>query len=143
MVVGLFFLGFAADPLISLWVDPVGSITDAITDVFTDIEGLAPATTRDEPWSLTSHFSKGFLSLGVLGFVKTLLASPVYWIRWGLGGFGTRRRRGRERIDDISLYYVIIGLFAFMAVSAAVLDHSSFCHLTNDTGHLEYCQSVV
>jgi hypothetical protein len=66
------------------------------------------------------HFGKGLLSLGVLGFVKTLLASPVYWIRWGLGGFGTRRRRGRERVDDINLYYVAIGLFTFVAVSARV-----------------------
>ncbi|RKU44711.1 hypothetical protein DL546_006701 [Coniochaeta pulveracea] len=143
MVVGLFLLGFAADPLIGLWIDPVGSITDAITDVFTDIEGLGPANARNEPFSVTSHFSKGLLSLGVVGFVKTLLTSPVYWIRWGLGGFGTRRRRGRERIDDISLYYVAIGLFTFMAVSACVSSLNFLSDLTTFTGDLGHRQQMV
>lgn len=123
MVVALFLLGFVADPIISLWVDPLGTVTDAITDVFTDLDGLRPSA-RSEAFSFSAHFSKGFLTLGVVGALKTLLSSPIYWVRWGLGGFGGggRRRRGRRgAADDINWYYIAVGLMTFVAVSTSRL----------------------
>jgi hypothetical protein len=117
MVVSLFILGFVADPIISLWLDPVGSVTDAITGVFTDVEGLEPLAVNDRPFSLNAHLAKGFVTLGLVGFVKTVIASPIYWVRWGLGGLGGRRRRGRRDIDDLNWYYIGMGLLTLVAVS--------------------------
>ncbi|KAJ4307184.1 hypothetical protein N0V88_000563 [Collariella sp. IMI 366227] len=79
MVVTIFFLGFFADPIINLWSDPLGSITNF---VFEDLDFQRPPPVVDDEasgWSM--HFVKGFLSLGLLGFLKTMLVmSPWHWI---------------------------------------------------------------
>lgn len=37
LIVSIFLLGFMADPLLNLWVDPVGTISETVTSVVTDI----------------------------------------------------------------------------------------------------------
>lgn len=57
------------------------------------------------------HFFKGFFSLGVIGFVKTMLASPFFFFSTG----GRRRRgNGRDRYNDMSLVLVLIGAATFI-----------------------------
>ena len=94
----VFLLGFVADPILSLWLDPAGTIVDGFSSVsgaplerelydFDDFE--------DGDW--WDHWLKGFFSLGVVGMFKAFLAmSPWHW--WNLrntGVLGGRARRGK------------------------------------------------
>ena len=122
MLAAIFLLGFVADPIINLWLDPIGSIADTIADVVTDIEALEKVE-PDEPATWSYHFLKGLFSLGLLGFIKSLFAmTPWQWfnIRFGGGGgFGGRRRGvgGRDRLESINWAFILIGLLTFMGVS--------------------------
>ncbi|KAI1093423.1 hypothetical protein F5B19DRAFT_450258 [Rostrohypoxylon terebratum] len=118
----VFFLGFIADPVFGLWIDPVGAISDILTrgrirpdddlgdvDDFSDIPNFA--------WIL--HFLKGFFTLGLLGFVKFFYAvSPWQWwnIRTSgiLGGGGRRRAAAGRRMENINLVLVLIGVLTFI-----------------------------
>jgi hypothetical protein len=51
LIITVFFLGFIADPIINLWIDPLGSITETIADVYHDIEGLRAVETESTTWS--------------------------------------------------------------------------------------------
>jgi hypothetical protein len=116
MFLAVFLLGFIADPIINLWIDPVGSVADGIVNVITDVEGLA-STSDDEPFTWSGHLLKGFLSLGLVGFVKTFFAlGPWYWFRWGLNVGGGRRNTGRDRVQNINWAYIVIGIVTFMGV---------------------------
>jgi hypothetical protein len=116
MAVTVFFLGFVADPIINLWIDPVGTVVDGITDVITDVEGLA--SYNDEPFTWSGHLLKGLLSLGLVGFIKTFFAmGPWYWFRWGVNIGGGRRNTGRDRMQQINWYYIVIGVVTFLGVS--------------------------
>jgi hypothetical protein len=118
MVFAVFLLGFVADPIINLWIDPVGSVADAITELVTDIDGLAPPAYHDEPATWSYHFMKGVFSLGLLGFLKTFFAmSPWHWIRWGTNIGGGRRNAGRDRMQQINWALVVIGIMTFLGVS--------------------------
>jgi hypothetical protein len=114
MVVTVFLLGFVADPIINFWVDPFGGIAGSLmSDI--DLEDVLVADDEPATWSL--HFVKGFLSLGLLGFAKTMLAmSPWNWINVRFGG---RRRRGtgRDRMESINWALVVIGVLTFLGVS--------------------------
>ena len=132
LVMAIFLLGFVADPIINLWIDPIGLVTDTLTDIVTDIEALRVVDDL-EPSTWSYHFLKGLFSLGLLGFAKSFLAmSPWQWfnVRWGIRrGNG---RRGQDRLDNISWSLVFIGVLTFLAVrstpretdlsDAAVLD---------------------
>lgn len=112
----VFLLGFIADPIINLWVDPVGTIVETIVDLDDGypVENPEPGT-----WSF--HFIKGILSLGVLGVLKTVFAlGPFHWFSIRSGGiFGGRRRgTGRDRMENINMALVLIGVLTFLAVSA-------------------------
>lgn len=112
----VFLLGFIADPILNLWLDPVGTIADTVTTGH--IMGDEDMDLSDEAgWF--EHFLKGFFSLGLLGFVKAFLVmSPWQW--WnlrtsGLVGGGARRGgTGRERMENINMALVIIGVFTFL-----------------------------
>lgn len=130
----IFLLGFVADPILGLWLDPVGTIADTVAS-----GSLSAAQERleildDDPdldlgWA--EHFLKGLFSLGLLGFAKAFLAmSPWQW--WNLrtsgviGGRAARRGgglTGRERMEGISLTLVLIGVFTFLWVSRSVPVH--------------------
>lgn len=116
MAITVFLLGWVADPIINLWIDPLGSVIDVITDG--DLEGLVPAYDDDEPFTWAGHFLKGVLSLGVLGFLKTFVAmGPWYWFRWGANVGGGRRNTGRDRVQQINWAFIVIGVMTFMGVS--------------------------
>ncbi|KAK1754596.1 E3 ubiquitin-protein ligase MARCH9 [Echria macrotheca] len=123
LIVTVFFLGFVADPIINLWIDPLGSITDTIADVIS-VEPLHP-TDDDEPVTWSFHFVKGFLSLGLLGFLKTFFAmSPWHWFNIRLGT-GRRRGTGRDRMESINWGLVIIGVFTFLGATWKLVSHFS------------------
>lgn len=115
MLVTIFFLGFVADPIINMWVDPLGSLAGTLLDV----ELEEPVLTADESASWAAHFAKGFLSLGLLGFLKTMFVmSPWNWLNLRFGGGGRRRRgTGRDRIEQVNWALVVIGVLTFLGVS--------------------------
>lgn len=110
LIVSIFLLGFMADPLLNLWVDPVGTISETVTSVVTDIEALQEPD-WEPPTTWSEHFVKGFFSLGLVGIFKSMLAvSPWHW--WNLRNMtGRRQEGGRARVENISLLFVIIGAF--------------------------------
>jgi hypothetical protein len=112
MTFTIFVLGFVADPILNLWLDPFGSIFGAF------IEYDEPVLEDEEPGSWSMHMVKGFLSLGLIGFVKSVFfMSPVRWINVRYGGGRRRRGTGRDRLEDINWVLVIIGVITFIGVS--------------------------
>ncbi|KAI0861390.1 hypothetical protein F4860DRAFT_513861 [Xylaria cubensis] len=114
LLVTVFLLGFIADPILGLWIDPVGTITDTV------IPGsrFADEDISDEDgWF--QHLAKGVFSLGLLGFVKAFFVmSPWQW--WNLrtsgilNGGARRAGTGRQRMENINLTLVIIGVLTFL-----------------------------
>lgn len=110
----MFILGFVADPIINLYIDPY----DTITSVAMGEEGIAVQKAASWP----EHFVKGLASLGVLSFLKVVFAlSPWQW--WnlrnsGLLGGGGRRAgtTGRDRAASISWIVIVIGIATFLWV---------------------------
>ncbi|OAR02863.1 hypothetical protein LLEC1_01752 [Akanthomyces lecanii] len=127
---GIFILGFIADPVFNLWLDPFGTIGDALT-----AEEESWDMPFEEPPTWIEHFVKGFFSLGIVGLVKSaLFMSPWHWWQLrgtGLGGGGRRRGTGRSRVENLSLMFVLLGAFAALkgiwklvrSLSARVLLH--------------------
>ncbi|PHH90280.1 hypothetical protein CDD83_4081 [Cordyceps sp. RAO-2017] len=136
LIVGIFILGFIADPILDLWFDPVGTISDTVTSVVSDVEAIRPPP-FEESVSWTEHFAKGFFSLGFVGFIKSVVAmGPWQWLNLrtsGLLGSGRRRGTGRARMDNFNLVFVLIGAFTFLmaiwkavrAISTRVLNNVS------------------
>ncbi|KAM3452882.1 hypothetical protein MY3296_004151 [Beauveria thailandica] len=128
--VGIFILGFIADPVFNLWLDPIGTIGDALT---ADEDNWD--SPFEEPPTWIEHFVKGFFSLGIVGLIKSaLFMSPWHWWQLrgtGLGGGGRRRGTGRGRVENLSLMFVLLGAFAALngiwklvrSLSARVLLH--------------------
>jgi len=105
----IFFLGFVADPIIGLYVDPWSYMpwsSYSRRDYGYQLED-------DEPATWFEHFAKGFASMGVLGFLKVLLASPFSYFR--IGGGGGRARTGRDRVEQVSWIIIVIGVGTFLA----------------------------
>jgi hypothetical protein len=117
LVVIIFILGFVADPIIGLYVDPWSYMPwsswskPSYGYYFED----------DEPSTWYEHFAKGFASMGVLGFLKVLLASPFSYFRFG--GGGGRARTGRDRVEQVSWIIILVGVGTFLAVSLPFLGH--------------------
>ena len=115
-LVCIFALGFIADPLLDLWFDPVGTIGDTVVGVVMDVEALNEPVYYEEPATWYEHFIKGFFSLGLVGIAKTMLvATPWQW--WnlrGLVGTGRRQGTGRARVENMSIFFVVIGAFTFL-----------------------------
>ncbi|CAJ2511599.1 Uu.00g072240.m01.CDS01 [Anthostomella pinea] len=116
LVATVFLLGFVADPILGLWLDPVGTITDKVSGSGKDIDN----SFYDEDDGWFEHLLKGVFSLGLLGFAKAFLAmSPWQW--WNLrttgivgGGTGRRGGTGRDRMENINLTLVLIGVLTFL-----------------------------
>lgn len=119
LLLAMFLLGFVADPIINLYLDPYTTISSAPLSKFgTKAE---PLFTDDEEASWLEHFLKGLASLGLLSFIKVLLAlSPWQW--WNLrssgimAGSGRAGGSGRERLASISWIVVLIGVGTFLWV---------------------------
>lgn len=114
----IFLLGFVADPIINLYLDPYDTITNRRSAYDDDLFNL-----EDSSWSF--HLLKGFASLGLLGCVKAFFTvSPWTWynIRTA-GGLGGSRGRtgagttGRDRVANISWLVILPGVGTFLYVS--------------------------
>lgn len=121
MVATIFALGFIADPILGFWDDPFGSIVGGLMDIEFD----EPILADDGPSSWAGHFLRGFLSLGILGFLKTMFfMSPFNWINLRFGGAGRRRRAaGRDRMETINWGLVLIGVLTFLGATWKFVNH--------------------
>jgi hypothetical protein len=134
LIVIIFVLGFVADPIIGLYVDPWSYMPwnswsrPSYGYYYED----------DEPTTWYEHFAKGFASMGVLGFLKVLLASPFSYFRLGGGGRG---RTGRDRVEQVSWIIIIVGVGTFLAVSIRVHD-VSFRRCLRMIGCIQRCSRL-
>ncbi|AEO71721.1 uncharacterized protein THITE_2058495 [Thermothielavioides terrestris NRRL 8126] len=120
MVVTIFVLGFIADPIIDFWVDPLGSIAETLFDGL-DLELDEPVLADYETSSWSIHFLKGFLSLGLLGFLKSMfILSPWNWFNIRLGG---GRGRRRDRMQQVNWALVVIGVVTFLGATWKFVSH--------------------
>lgn len=115
----VFILGFVADPIIALWIDPFSTVVNTMADHVLDFDSEPIRVLEDTgPRTWLDHFTQGFFSLGVIGFAKSLLAaSPWYWFNMRNMAAGRRRGTGRDRLEGFNLVVVAIGVFTFLAVS--------------------------
>ncbi|KAL2218526.1 RING finger domain protein [Thermoascus aurantiacus ATCC 26904] len=108
----IFILGFVADPIINLYVDPFETIY--FTEFWEPNRVVDLPTNKRASWF--EHFVKGLASLGVLSFIKVLFAlSPWQW--WNLRSSGlvaSGRSTGRSRVASISWVVVLIGVGSFL-----------------------------
>lgn len=106
LIIAVFVLGFFADPIINLYLDPWSFLSPwSRSDPYYYED--------DERSSWSEHFAKGFASMGVLGFLKVLIASPLSYFRIG-GGRG--RNTGRDRYEQVSWIIILIGVGTFLMV---------------------------
>jgi len=111
----IFLLGFVADPIINLYLDPYDTILhrrSALDDTLFE--------ESDSSW--TFHLVKGLASLGLLGFAKVLLTLTP-WHLWNLrasGALGSQGRgaTGRDRVANINWIVVMLGISTFLFVSS-------------------------
>lgn len=115
-VVAMFILGFVADPIINLYLDPLNTIATVGGPT-----GSLIFEDEDAGWG--EHFVKGLASLGLLGFAKFLLTlSPLNWFNMrgtgvyigGGGGGGRAGTTGRERMAQLSWITIVIGIVTFL-----------------------------
>jgi len=110
LIAVIFVLGFVADPIINLYLDPWSFLSP-----WSGLSGSDYAHYyEDESSTWYEHFAKGFASMGVLGFLKVLIASPLSYFRIGGGGRG--RTTGRDRYEQVSWIIILIGVGTFLAV---------------------------
>lgn len=115
----VFILGFVADPIIYLWSDPISAVVDGLSGSFDEFDELRDWLPEEElpdtwPW----HFYRGFFALGLVGLVKSFFAMrPWHWWNVRTGAGGRRGGRGRDRLENISMLMVVIGVVTFLSVS--------------------------
>ena len=123
----MFLLGFVADPIINLYLDPYSTLSSV--PLPTRSSKAEPLFPDDEPAGWIEHFVKGLASLGLLSFVKVLFAmSPWQW--WNLRSSGIMSGSGRhaggsgrDRLASISWIVVLIGVGTFLYVSSLLDRH--------------------
>ncbi|KAM0720100.1 hypothetical protein Q7P37_004236 [Cladosporium fusiforme] len=107
----MFILGFFADPIINMYLDPVTTITSAGGPT-----GSLLFEDEDPGWG--EHFFKGLASLGLLGFAKFLFGlGPWHWVNArspGMMGRSSVGGNGRNRMRELSWLAVIIGVSTFV-----------------------------
>jgi len=103
----VFCLGFIADPIINMYLDPWSYLMPWSSSDYYYYDG------DEEPYTWYEHFAKGLASMGVLGFLKTLFASPLQIFRIG-GGRG--RTTARDRYEQVSWIIILIGVGTFLVV---------------------------
>jgi hypothetical protein len=105
LIVAVFVLGFIADPIINLYFDPWSFLLPwSRSDPY--------YYKVDERPSWSEHFAKGFASMGVLGFLKVLIANPL---SYRFGG-GRTRNTGRDRYEQVSWVIILVGVGTFLMV---------------------------
>lgn len=121
LYLAIFLLGFVGDPIINLYLDPYNTVSSVPLSTLGAKKAFIPKGKSDTTW--TEHLLKGLASLGLLGFIKVILAmSPWQW--WNLRSSGLLARSGRatgsgrERLASISWIVVLVGVGTFVWVSA-------------------------
>ena len=140
LCLAMFLLGFVADPIINLYLDPYNTIASVpLSKVNTNGD---PIFSDGDASTWTEHFLKGMASLGLLSFIKVLLAmSPWQW--WNLrssglmSGSGRAGASGRDRLASISWFVVVIGVGTFIWVSPPRAMRSCSSRLTLVSGSLQ------
>lgn len=112
----VFLLGFIADFIFNLYLDPIGTLT---TNPMSTLEEPVLILEESEERTWLQHILKGLASLGLLGFANVV--GPWRWhtLRNVVGG-GRRARRagtGRDRLNSISWPLILIGILTFLYVS--------------------------
>lgn len=112
MVFIVFVLGFIADPIINIYMSPYDSLRGR-ESIWEELEIRSDAEAPVSFWA--QHFTKGLISMGLVGFLKTLFLNPFQWINIRLGGGGwssshARATTGRDRAVNISWIAVVIGV---------------------------------
>ncbi|KAF7595280.1 hypothetical protein BBP40_006780 [Aspergillus hancockii] len=109
----VFSLGFVADPIINLYIDPMDTIYHS---EFWDSNTMTGVLPTEKKASWLEHFLKGLASLGLLSFIKAIFAmSPWNW--WNVRSSGLvsgGRSTGRSRLASISWVVVLIGVLTFL-----------------------------
>ncbi|KAK4228030.1 hypothetical protein QBC38DRAFT_389832 [Podospora fimiseda] len=111
MVATIFVLGFFGEIFIRWIREAPGLIYDEyyLEDEAAPVE--IPGFEGVSPDGWIYHFFKGFISLGVIGFLKGVISAPMFWHRFG----GGRRRRRRENtLEWYSYAVIVLGVFTFM-----------------------------
>ena len=116
LMLTVFLLGFVADPIINLYVDPMETLYYSDFWEPSVPDSLAPETGS----SWLEHFFKGLASLGVLSVVKAIFAlSPWQW--WYTRSsvlLNGGRNTGRNRTASISWVVILFGVMTFLWVGA-------------------------
>lgn len=111
MIIIMFLLGFVADPIINLYVDPYDTIVG--NEPYWSEVDVVTRTNTVSGWSL--HFTKGLISMGLVGFLKTAFLNPFNFLNIRGTGFVSTRRNGsattgRDRAVNVSWIAVAIGI---------------------------------
>jgi hypothetical protein len=114
-VLAIFIMGFVADPIINLYLDPYDSILGGAI-----AEPIIPDE-DDLNLGWFAHLFKGVAGLGVLGFLKVMLLSPWQWWNLRQSGLLNSGRRGgtagRDRVQNLSWLVIMLGVGTFLWVS--------------------------
>jgi hypothetical protein len=107
-VLAMFLLGFVADPIINLYLDPYTTLSSAPLSKI----GIEPILTDDDEASWTEHFLKGLASRAAelhQGFARSLSGNGGICVALALWLGGRAGGSGRERLASISWLVVLIG----------------------------------
>ncbi|RJE27235.1 RING finger [Aspergillus sclerotialis] len=108
----VFMLGFIADPIINLYLDPLETI---YYTEFWEPSALSDAIPRGRAASWFEHLVKGLASLGVLSFVKVIFAlSPWQWWLRPSGVVSSGRTTGRSRVASVGWVVILVGVGSFL-----------------------------
>ncbi|KAL3457383.1 hypothetical protein BJX64DRAFT_268902 [Aspergillus heterothallicus] len=109
LVFTIFVLGFIADPIINLYVDPMETIYYSEYWEDNSLSDSGPA-------SWFEHFLKGMASLGLLSFIQVIYGlSPWHWfnVRSTTIVRG-RSNTGRSRASSLSWFVIVLGIGSFL-----------------------------
>lgn len=122
LLLTVFILGFIANPIIYIWSDPITALMDGLSGSFDELDELRDWLPEGElPNTWSWHFYRGFFALGLVGLVKSFFVlRPWHWWNVRIGGGGRRGGRGRDRIENISILMVVIGVVTFLSVSFTI-----------------------
>lgn len=141
----IFLLGFVADPILDLLLGSDVTVDLGDYQTFTDNDGgvwqVIDESLEESGW--LQHLVKGFASLGLLGCAKLIWTMNPFsffnirhYTNLGGGGIGGS---GRQRIQGISWYVVLVGIVMFLWVSLNPIHRE---HLTDSIDCVARCTHV-
>lgn len=110
----VFVLGFIADPIINLYMDPLDTI---YYTEFWEPSAISNSIPRGRLASWFEHLVKGMASLGFLSFVKVIFAvSPWQWWSLRSSTVSSGRTTGRTRVASLGWAVIVVGVVSFLWV---------------------------